>query len=321
MARKPRIHRPGSMYHVMLRGNRGQQIFYDDVDRILFCKLMQEGIERFGHRIYGFSLMSNHVHVLIRIGEESLSKIMQNLSFRYARHINQRKKQFGHVFQGRFKSILVQEDLYLKELIRYIHLNPVRAGLVRKPEDYFWSGHRTLLGFDSFKWLDADYILSAFGSNRLLAIETYMDYIHLGIEKKVDKLLKNGSHEGRILGDDAFAENELSVERKLYVTRISQVRLDHLINAISEYFEIPSNDLLGPSRERKISTIRGILALMVKEYSHLSLTELASLMKRDLSGLSRLAKKTEAELKNNHELKEKYVHLKADLSNKSISQA
>ena len=162
MARKPRLLYPGALYHAILRGNNGQTIFFDHKDRTRFCLLLQEGIERFGHRIHAFCLMTNHVHLAIQMGGIPLSRIMQNLSFRYTRWANWRQKRSGHLFQGRYKAVLVDADSYLEELTRYIHLNPVRAGIVKEPEDYPWSGHRAYLGLEMIPWLTTDWVLSQF---------------------------------------------------------------------------------------------------------------------------------------------------------------
>jgi len=128
MARKPRLHVPGGLYHVILRGNGGQDIFFDDEDRYHLYLLLQHGVERYGHRIHGFCCMTNHIHLAIQVADEPLSGIMQNLSFRYTRWINKKQARTGHLFQGRYKSILVDADSYVLELVRYLHLNPVRAG-------------------------------------------------------------------------------------------------------------------------------------------------------------------------------------------------
>ena len=149
MARKPRIHLPGGFYHVILRGNSGQPVFFTDEDCCRFYLLLQEGTCRFGYRIHAFFLMTNHIHLVIQVGAIPLSRGMQNLSFRYARWINWRKKRTGHLFQGRYKAVLVDGDSYLLELIRYIHLNPVRAGMVTDPEEYLLSGHRAYLGIEN----------------------------------------------------------------------------------------------------------------------------------------------------------------------------
>ena len=142
MARKARVHLPGGYYHVMLRGNGGNDIFFSDADRSRFLFLVQEGIARYEHRVHAFCLMGNHVHLLIQVGSVPLSKIMQNLSFRYTRYINKQKNIVGHLFQGRYKAIFVDADSYLLELTRYIHLNPIRAGLCAAAKDYEWSSYQ-----------------------------------------------------------------------------------------------------------------------------------------------------------------------------------
>ncbi len=133
--------------------------FVSDADRCQFLLLLQEGIARFGHRIHAFCLMTNHVHLAIQVDTIPLSKIMQNLSFRYTRWFNRREQRIGHLFQGRYRAVLVERDSYLLELVRYIHLNPLRAGMVQDVVDYAWSGHRAYAGLDLLPWLTEDYML------------------------------------------------------------------------------------------------------------------------------------------------------------------
>lgn len=154
----------------MLRGNGGQPIFFDDEDRCRFCLLLQEGTERFGYRVHGFCLMGNHVHLALQVAERPLAQPMQNLSFRYTRWINRRQRRIGHLFQGRYRALLVEQDSYLLELVRYIHLNPVRANLVTDPAEYRWSGHRAYLDEDRLPWLTTEWVLSQFGQNPRAAI-------------------------------------------------------------------------------------------------------------------------------------------------------
>ncbi len=155
MARKPRIHVAGGTYHVMLRGNAGQPIFFSDEDRYHLYLLLQEGSARFDYRVHAFCCMGNHLYLALQVGEIPLSKSMPNLAFRYTRWVNRREKRLGHLFQGRYKALLVERDNYLLELVRYIHLNPVRAGLVKQPEGYREEFHRgvqdaRILGDDDF---------------------------------------------------------------------------------------------------------------------------------------------------------------------------
>jgi len=146
MARKPRLHVPGGLYHVILRGNARQNVFFTAADRKYFFNLLAEGVVRFGYRVHAFCLMTNHLHLALQVSDIELSAGMQNLSFRYTRYLNTRRGQVGHVFDGRFKAFLVDQDRYGLALVRYLHLNPVRAKIVRTPDAYTWSSHRAYLG-------------------------------------------------------------------------------------------------------------------------------------------------------------------------------
>ena len=132
MARKPRIHYPGAWYHVILRGNGGSDIFFDTQDRTQFFLLLQEGVERYGHRIHAYCLMTNHIHLVVQVANIPLSRITQNISFRYTRYINRRKNQAGHLFQGRYKALLIDAENYLK------------SGVAPNP-DPMWSSTSTRL--------------------------------------------------------------------------------------------------------------------------------------------------------------------------------
>ena len=123
----------------MLRCNGGQDIFFLDQDRYRWSLLIQEGVERHRHRIHGFCLMTNHAHVAIQVGETPLAKILQNPSFRYTQWVNRRRCRMGHLFQRRYKQVLADGEAYLLELVRYIHLNPARAGLLIAPDEYLWT--------------------------------------------------------------------------------------------------------------------------------------------------------------------------------------
>lgn len=183
MTRKSRIHYPGAVYHAILRGNNKQTIFFSDEDRTQFCLFLQETIEQYDCRIHGFCLMTNHVHLAVQVNLVPLSKNMQSLCTKYARWINWRYQRVGHLFQGRYKAILVEINSYLVELIRYIHLNPVRAKLVEQAKDYSWSGHKTYLGLEEIPWLTTDWVLSTFAEDRQLAQKHYKEFILAGDKK------------------------------------------------------------------------------------------------------------------------------------------
>jgi REP element-mobilizing transposase RayT len=284
MARKPRLHENGGVYHVMLRGNGGQGIFFDDDDRYHFYLLLQQGIARYGHRIHGFCLMSNHVHLAIQVGEEPLAKIMQNLSFRYTRWVNRKQKRIGHLFQGRYKAIMVDRDTYLLELVRYIHLNPVRAKLVRQPQAYAWSGHRAYIGQEALPWLTTDWVFSQFGARLTASRKRYEAFAHEGQgEGRRDDFHRGGDNDQRILGDDRFAERMLNKP----CTPTRRITLDKLIKMVGHEYRLTESDLASAGRERQASEARCVIGWLAQKSGLVTLTEVGKRFGRDVTTLSR----------------------------------
>jgi len=142
-------------YHVITRGNQRQNLFHDDKDREFYLDRLEQYRKRYGFTIYAYVLMSNHVHLLIETGKTPLSKIMQGLQFSYTRYFNRRYRKIGHLFQGRYRAIICDREEYLLELVRYIHLNPVRAAMVKRPSEWQWSGHGEYLGKDKRGLIDS----------------------------------------------------------------------------------------------------------------------------------------------------------------------
>jgi len=286
MARKPRIHFPGAVYHVMLRGNGGQEIFYSSRDRSRMVLLLQAGVERYGHRIHAFCLMPNHIHLAIQVGETPLSKIMQNLSVRYTLKINASQKRSGHLFQGRYKAILIDADQYLLQLIRYIHNNPVRARLVDRCGAYPWSSHRAYCGEEVIPWVTTEWVMGQFAEQGETAYLLYRDFIHQGASEGQRAEFHQGSIEGRLLGDDHFAEEALTKAEQKFQVRHS---LEQLIEAVCTVYRITPYRLAEPGRKRDLSEPRAVVAYMALEADHLTLTALAAALNRELSGLSQAA--------------------------------
>ncbi|KAF1086129.1 Transposase IS200 like protein [Sporotomaculum syntrophicum] len=157
MPRQPRLHLPGAFYHVMARGNRKQHIFQGKEDYITYLRLMRHYSQRYNVEVHGYVLLPNHVHMLLKIGNVTLAKFMQGIQQTYTQYFNKEQQLVGHVFQGRYNSIYVDRDEYLLELIRYIHLNPVKAGLVDEPSEYIWSSHRSYF-YNDQSFVKTDFI-------------------------------------------------------------------------------------------------------------------------------------------------------------------
>lgn len=288
MARKPRIHYPGAVYHVILRGNAGQPIFFEDADRFRLYLFLQESVERFGYRIHGFCCMTNHIHLVVQVADTPLSIIMQNLSLRYTKWVNYTQGRTGHLFQGRYKALLLDADAYLLELVRYVHLNPVRADMVPLPQEYPWSGHRAYLGSEVLPWLTTEWVLSLLGRRTDSARKAYRQFVADGMGEERRNEFHSGTCEGRILGDDGFADDALHKANQL---RKREWTLPEIVASVCRRYGIAEEQLKSPGKTRPFSEARALAAVIVQESPHLSLTELGKLFNRDASALGKAAQR------------------------------
>jgi len=175
MGRAPRIWFPGACYHIVVRGNRQQDIFHEPADRLMYLDKLRRVKTRTGFKLHAYVLMTNHVHLLMETGEISISEIMRDINGFYTREFNKKYELVGHLFQGRYRSILVERDTYLLEVSRYIHLNPVRAKIVTRPEDYPWSSYRGYIyGGDDLVYNET--ILNMIGSPER-AVNQYKSFV------------------------------------------------------------------------------------------------------------------------------------------------
>jgi REP element-mobilizing transposase RayT len=181
LARPLRIEFAGALYHLTTRGNAQQDIFKDDEDRQMFLETLAKVCERYQWLCHAYCQMSNHYHLLIETGTPTLSKGMRQLNGVYTQAYNRRHVSVGHLFQGRFKGILVEKDAYLLELSRYIVLNPVMARMVRSAKDWPWSSYRATAGLAQCpEFLTTDWLLGGFGSDRHSAQMAYRKYVSEG---------------------------------------------------------------------------------------------------------------------------------------------
>lgn len=306
MARKPRIHIPGGLYHVILRGNGGQPIFLVDDNRYRFYLLLQEGTCRFGYRVHAFCLMTNHIHLLLQAGEIPLSQGIQNLSFRYTRWINWREKRTGHLFQGRFKAVLVDGDSYLLELVRYIHLNPVRAELVRDPGEYPWSSHKTYLGEESLPWLTTDWMLRQFGKSLKKARAGYRAFVFDGLAEAHRPEFHGGREDSRVLGDDTFVDKCLSGSGGT----ISRVTIKEIASAVCQTYDIDDAELKTKSQQRTASEARAVMGWLARELGCSTLSEVGRYVNRDVGSISSAVRRLSERLQDTPELADRMQTLK-----------
>lgn len=312
MARKPRIHLPGGLYHVMLRGNGGQPVFLTDDDRYRFYLLLQEGTIRFGFRVHAFCLMTNHIHLALQCGDIPLSRAMHNLSFRYTRWINWRENRAGHLFQGRYKAVLVDGDNYLLELVRYIHLNPVRAGMVETPEEYPWSGHRAYLGKEVLPLLTTDWVLEQFGKTVAKSRAGYMKFVLDGLGEEHRPEFHGGGDDSRLLGDDNFMDRCLCCAPDKPV----RITLQEIVNKVCQTYHIDEARLKAPSQERVTSEARAVVGWLAYNSGGITLSEVGRFLNRDVGSMSSSIRRLSGRIADDPELAKRVEILKDELTGK-----
>jgi putative transposase len=285
MSRPLRIEFSGAVYHITSRGNGKQKIFFNDKDRKIFLSLLREVIKREKWICYAYCLMDNHYHLLIETTRPNLSRGMRELNGIYAQKLNYIKSNVGHVFQGRYKSILVEKDNYLLELCRYIVLNPVRAKMVENPEDWKWSSYRETLGLKKPpEHLNVSWILSNFDKNIKKGKKKYEKFVLEGIGKESPwRELR-----GRIfLGSKKFIEKH---EEKL-----SEREKDKEIAKIERYAHRPSLEEIFKNIKTKEKRNRKIYEAY-EEYRY-GLKEIGDFFDIHYSTISRIVKKIKEERK------------------------
>ena len=205
MARPLRIEYPGAVYHITNRGNDKKAVFKDDEDRETFLKILAFVNKRYHWLCHAYCLMDNHYHLMIETPDGNLSLGMRQLNGVYTQARNKRHNKTGHLFQGRYKAILIQKDTHLLEVCRYVVLNPVRARMVEKPEDWKWSSYRATAGKElPLPCLTTDWILGQFSRTRAMAEKEYRQFVKWGIGKES---IWNEVKGQAFLGDDDFVDS------------------------------------------------------------------------------------------------------------------
>ena len=206
MARPLRIQFPGAFYHVTARGNERKAVFKSKRDREKFLEYLESATDRYQAVIHCFCLMDNHYHLLLETPAGNLSQIMHHVNGAYTTYFNVKRARSGHLFQGRYKAIVIEKDEYAKELSRYIHLNPVRGKIVQAPEQYAWSSYRFYIGREKAPpWLQHRFILGYFGRSIKVAQKGYEEFVAELVERDYESPLKDvfGSV---LLGSQAFID-------------------------------------------------------------------------------------------------------------------
>jgi len=287
MARRPRIEYEGAFYHVICRGNQRQKIFKDIEDFTRYLELLGRYKNQYKYFLYSYVLMNNHVHLLIETQIVPLSKILQGMNQSYTQYFNRKHRTVGHLFQGRYKAILCDRDAYLLALIKYIHLNPVRAKIVKTPDEYAWSGHRNYIQKTEKKELtDTDQVLRMFSENKSSARRLYKAY--MGFPASVKKKDIYSTIDQRILGDDKFLDKirEHYDAEKIEGKRTKEYTLKEIARGVEKAFGVSLEEIRGKKKDRKILKGRQLLSSIAKEYGYRG-KEIAKYMQKDDSVITR----------------------------------
>jgi REP element-mobilizing transposase RayT len=277
MTRPLRIEYPGAFYHVINRGNAGEKIFKSKRDKEKFLEYLEKAVERFSIIIHTYCLMDNHYHLLMETSQPNLSVAAQWINVSYAVYFNRKRQRSGHLFQGRFRAILIDADEYLKQLSRYIHLNPVRAKIAETPADYPWSSHRAFIGEEKAPhWLEIKWLLSQFGRREKEAISSYRGFVD-----EVEAAALENPHKdvvgGMILGDPGFVnwvkEEFLSVrDDEEEIPQLKELKpkpsLDTIVKVVCDEMRCNEEQILKKGRNKNIG--REMAIFLARDFSGVS---------------------------------------------------
>jgi len=330
MPRLARLDAPGVLHHIMIRGIERRNIFKNNKDRKDLLDRLSNLLPETETACYAWALMPNHAHFLFRTGKVPLATVMRRLLTGYVVSFNRRHKRHGHLFQNRYKSIVCQEDVYLRELVRYIHLNPYRGGVVStlsELNEYEYSGHSVLMGRKKRSWQDTEYVLGSFGKTIGRARKVYSSYVEAGLEQgRRDELTGGGlirslggwsevsrqrltgrdhiKSDERILGESDFvahvlSEAEEAFERK-YELKSLGYDLERIAARVAEIYEMEMGDIYLEGKQRKRVKARSLFCYWAVRELGFSLTELAQRLNISVPGVGYSVERGEEIVRENN---------------------
>jgi len=281
MSRPLRIEYPGAWYHVMNRGRRRENIFLSRNDYQIFLQVLQEASDAWNLKVSAYCLMSSHYHLLVHTPEGNLSRCMRHINGIYTQRFNRRHNNDGQLFRGRYKAVLIDADSYLLEVLRYIHRNPLQAGIVDNLKDYEWSSHHGYVSrAKKWDWLHKDVLLAMLSPQRSRQKSAYMDFVSRGVSEEIEKFysLKNLPS---ILGADTFKEwvkeqfDRLRFHPEIPESRVLSSSPAQIIDLVSAYFKIGKEQLMI-SRRGTENLPRDLAIYLVRLHCRDTLAEIGS---------------------------------------------
>ena len=257
MARPLRIEYEGAFYHVTSRGNERRKIYFSKADFEKFKSYLKQAQEKYGYVLHCYVLMNNHYHLLIETPNANISKVMHYVNGSYTNYVNRRRDRSGHLLQGRYKAIVIERDSYLLELSRYLHLNPVRAKIATRPEEYPHSSYGSYIAREKEEFVYRDLIWEMISSDRKYAPKRYREFVETAINDDLENPLKD-VYAGMILGGTSFIKDILGGlkgeilqrEEVSYRRELQGVwRADEVVAAVASHFKVSRNEVLQESKE------------------------------------------------------------------------
>ena len=316
MPRPPRLEFSGAVYHVIARGNEQRDVFRSDSDRELYLRRLAHYRDRFRFHLYAYCLMSNHVHLALETGPVHLSRIVLALHGSYAQAFNQRHGRVGHLFQGRYKAFLVQKTSYLLALLRYIHQNPVKAGLVIEPQHYRWSSDRFYRGTPAPDWLDARGLLQLLGADPGRAARRYRAFMSSHRSESYEDLLAVAHV---VKGDEQFARTALETVTETVRHRTWSV--EQVARVVARRAGLDLEGIRSRAFTRERARARATTGLVARTHCRIPLTKVAEFFRRDESTLVRDCRRLEAELRDRGESSREVAAVVAELDRVGVRVA
>jgi len=309
MARPVRIEYPGAFYHITARGNERKDIFKSRRDREQFLSYLESATERYGAAIHTYCLMSNHYHLLLETPAGNLSQIMRHINGAYTTYFNTKRRRAGHLLQGRYKAILVEADEYAKELSRYMHLNPVRAAAVEKPEEYQWSSYSEYIGKRKPPdWLHRDFILAYFGGKERKAQREYQDFVEAATVDTANPLSEVvGS---LLLGNEGFVQ---TITEKYLKERKDDRNLPSVRKLAARTTPEKIERVVERELQKDAALARKVKLYLYHRYTGQSLKEIGMRFGMKESGVSQASRRFSEKMDSDSGLRKKVNGIKAVL--------
>jgi len=314
LSRKPRREFIGGLYHVINRGNRREKIFHEDKDYRKFEECLGITQKRYPFICHCYEIMPNHFHLLIKTLNNSLARIMRSITTRYAQYYNKKYNKQGLVFQGRYRSIICQEDRYLLALVRYLTLNAPRAGLVGSPEKWYWSSFKVLFGGKSPVKIDVKTVIEYFDSDPKVAREKFLEFIKDGMENPPDFGVYP-SEEFPILGDEKFIDkiNREYGELRRKTQENLKLGLLELSKIVCDKFGLLNEDLISDSKGGLITKARWVFCYIANMYCKHKISGIAQYLGKNQSTVTWAIKEVRKNPKIKNEI-EKIIQLRTAIS-------